>query len=471
MAARHLSTSLCGIVIMMLIRLGPASAGAETLASPPPYQLNRADEDYRYLREPARRTGFWDPIKYMPLNAPGSWYLSLGGEARERFEYFNNPNWGAGPPSSGYLLQRYFLHADLHMGEHLRLFTQLQSSLENGREGGPRPADQDEVDLHQAFVDVKFNLAGDGSFVLRSGRQELAFGSQRIISVREGPNVRQSFDGFRAIVRTGDIQVDGFATRPVETNRYVFDDGSDNDRALWGVYSVFPLSVIPKASMDLYYVGYYNREASFDQGSASETRHSVGTRLWRTAKPIEYNFEFIYQWGRFGNGDIRAWTAASDTGYTFYSLPFHPRLGLKANITSGDGDPNNPDLQTFNPLFPKGSYFSEDNLIGPVNHIDLNPCVDLHFTDRLTLSVNWDFFWRESIHDGIYNNAVVLVRSGRNSTARYIGSQPQAQLQWNIDRHITFFAIYAHFFAGEFLQETGPSQDVDYFTTWITYKF
>ncbi len=471
MDARRLSASLGCIIVVMLIRLGAAWAETGLSCSPPAYALNRADENYQSLREPACRIGFWDPVKYMPLDESGSWYLSLGGEARERYEYFNNPNWGGGPPGSGYLLQRYFFHADFPMGEHLRLFTQLQSSLESGREGGLRPTDKDELDLHQAFLDVKFNLGGDGSFVLRSGRQELAYGSQRIISVREGPNARQSFDGFRAMVRRGDIQVDGFATKPVETNRYVFDDGSDNARALWGLYSVLPLPIFSKGNIDLYYVGYHNSNASYDQGSASETRHSVGVRIWRTAKPIDYNFEFIYQWGTFGNGDIRAWTAASDTGYTFDSLPLHPRLGLKANITSGNRDPNNSDLQTFNPLFPKGAYFSEDNLIGPVNHIDLNPSVDLHFTGSLTLSLNWDFFWRQSIHDGVYNNAVVLVRSGKNSTARYIGNQPQAQLQWNIERHITFIAIYAHFFAGEFLRETGPSKDVDYFTTWLTYKF
>jgi hypothetical protein len=357
------------------------------------------------------------------------------------------------------------------MGEHVRMFTQLQSSLENGREGGPRPTDKDELDLHQAFLDVKVNFGKEGSLVLRSGRQELLYGSQRIISVREGPNVRQSFDGFRGMVRTGDIRVDVFATKPVQTNRYVFDDGTDNNRGLWGLYSVLPLPMIAGGNIDLYYVGYHNAEASFDQGTASETRHSVGTRLWRTARPIDYNFEFIYQWGRVGNGDIRAWTAASDTGYTFSSLPFHPRLGLRANVTSGDRDPKNPNLQTFNPLFPKGSYFSEDNLVGPANHIDVNPCVDLYFTDRLTLSVDWDFFWRQSTQDGVYNNAVVLVRSGKNSTARYVGSQPQAQLQWNLGRHLTFVAVYAHFFAGQFLRETGASKDVNYFTTWLTYKF
>lgn len=472
MTVRRLSKSLwCILVLMHLIPRGFASAETGPSCSPPPFGFNRAEESYQYLREPACRNGFWDPVKYMPFEASGTWYLSLGGEARERYEYFSNPNWGAGPPGSGYFLQRYFFHGDLHMGEQLRLFAQLQSSFENDRNGGPRPTDKDELDLHQGFLDLKIDLGEDGVFTLRSGRQELFYGSQRIISVREGPNVRQSFDGFRTMFNTGDIKVDTFVTRPVETNRYVFDDGTENDRWLWGVYSVLPLPRIPKGNIDLYYVGYYNREAHFDQGTAPETRHSVGTRLWGSPKPFDYNFELIYQWGSFGSGEIQAWTVASDTGYTCDHLPLQPRFSLKADITSGDKDPNNPDLQTFNPLFPKGAYFSEDGLIGPLNHMDLNPSADLHVKDGIILSVNWDFFWRESIDDGVYNNAGALVRSGKNSTARYIGSQPQAQLEWKIDRNLTFVAIYAHFFAGDFLRETGPNLDIDYFTSWITYKF
>ncbi len=471
MRVHHLLAGHCfTIIVMLFIPLCQASAESRSPCVPQPYALNRANEDYRYLRDPACHADFWDPIKYIPLNDLGSWYLSLGGEARGRYEYFNNPNWGAGPPGSGYFLQRYFLHADAKMGEHLRIFTQLQSSLEDGRDGGPRPQiDRDKLDLHQAFLDVK--LRSDGSSVFRSGRQELFYGSQRLIGVREGPNVRQSFDGFRAIVRKGDIQVDGFAAWPVNNKPDVFDDGADKDKGLWGLYSVLPFPIIPKGNIDLYYIGYHNAQATYNQGTGNENRHSVGMRLWRTTLPVDYNFEFVFQWGTFGNGNIRAWTAASDTGYTFDSLLFRPRIGLKANITSGDDDPNNPNLQTFNPLFPKGAYFSEDNLVGPANHIDLNPSLDLHFTDRLTLSIDWDFFWRQSVNDGVYQSPLVLARPSDNSTARYVGSQAQAQLQWNFDRHFTFVAIYAHFFAGQFLEDTGAHKDVDYFTAWITYKF
>ena len=48
---------------------------------------------------------------------------------------------------------------------------------------------------------------------------------------------------------------------------------------------------------------------------------------------------------------------------------------------------------------------------------------------------------------------------------------PQAQLFWDIDRHLFFAAIYGHFFAGRFIKESGPGDDVDYITTWLTYKF
>jgi hypothetical protein len=466
----HGSVAVFFVFIAALFSPQASRAGASP-DHPPAYTLNRADEDYRSLRDPANRSDLWDPLKYLPFTESGSLYLSLGGEARERYEYFNHPAWGKDPQDHGYLLQRYFLHGDLHLGEHVRLFSQFQSSLENGRRGGPRPTDLNELDVHQLFLDLKLPLSKDSSLTLRTGRQELSYGSQRIIAVREGPNVRQGFDGFRVMLRTGKLSVDGFAAKPAETNRRIFDDGPDNARALWGTYAVLPFPLLPQGNIDLYYLGLSRRGAAFNQGSAHETRHSVGTRIWRTAAPLDYNFEFLYQWGSFGRGDISAWTAASDTGYTFAGLPLRPRVGLRADIASGDEDPSNPDLQTFNPLFPKGAYFSEAGLIGPANFIDLNPCLDLHLTDRITLIFDTDFFWRENTRDGLYNNAMALVRTGKTSNARYIGSMPQEQLFWEIDRHLTFAAIYGHFFAGRFLRESGPGEDVDYVTTWLSYKF
>jgi hypothetical protein len=90
MGVRNYSIWLCGIIIvMMAIRMTPAYAEMGTPLQPPPYLLNRADEDYRYLTDLARRADLWDPLKFVPFNEAGSWYLSFGGEARVRYKYFN----------------------------------------------------------------------------------------------------------------------------------------------------------------------------------------------------------------------------------------------------------------------------------------------------------------------------------------------------------------------------------------------
>jgi len=78
--------------------------------------------------------------------------------------------------------------------------------------------------------------------------------------------------------------------------------------------------------------------------------------------------------------------------------------------------------------------------------------------------------WRESRDDGIYNSALVLLRSARASQARFIGHQAEVQLEWRIDRHLSLTVNYAHFFAGPFLKDTGPAHDVDYASGWVTYR-
>jgi len=44
-------------------------------------------------------------------------------------------------------------------------------------------------------------------------------------------------------------------------------------------------------------------------------------------------------------------------------------------------------------------------------------------------------------------------------------------LEWRLNRHFTLTADYAHFFAGTFLKQTTPGQDVDYASAWVTLRF
>lgn len=449
----------------------PALAESETpVTCPrPKFEMSRFEEDYGFLKDPACRTEIWDPIKYIPLIPSLDTYLSLGSDLRERYELLDNPGFSdADRDTNGYALQRYMLHADLHAGEHLRFFAQLKSSLENGRNGGPRPTDEDRIDLHQAFADGEVRIGDVASVSLRVGRQELEFGSSRLISIRESPNVRRSFDGVRATASARGWRLDGLAFAPVETKPGTFDDGDEHGGRLWGAYATGP-AIGEALGLDLYFLGSTKDDATYEQGTNDEHRRTIGTRIWGAPGAWDYNFEFVYQWGSFGGDDISAWTVASDTGYTLAELPARPRLGLRANVTSGDHDPFDSRLETFNPLFPKGAYFGEASLIGPQNHIDVHPMLDLHVLPNLQLTLDWDFFWRESTRDSIYQVSGAPLVSGAANDHRYVGSQGSLQVTWRPERHVEIVGAYEHFFAGPFLRDA--SRDgVDFLAIWLSLR-
>lgn len=392
--------------------------------------------------------------------------VSAGGQVRQQYEHFANEDWGASVrDANGYWLQRYMFHVDARIARRVRLFGELKSGIEAGRAAGPRPADKDQLDVHQAFVDLRL-----GVVTMRLGRQELAFGSQRLVSVREGPNVRQTFDAAAVALHHGRWQLSAFGTRYVSTEPGVLDDSSDIGRALWGAYSVRALGDAGTSGVDLYYFGYRRRLATFDQGRGRELRHSWGVRWWKTAGPLDYNFEGVVQTGTFAGATIRAWTVASDSRYTL-DAPGRPRVGLRTDITSGDRDRHDDRLGTFNPLFPKGAYFGLIAPVGPLNHMDLHPQISVSVRPPLTVTASWLFFWRQQVNDGLYGVASNLVRSGEAAGARFVGHSPDVEVEYRVNRHLSVTGNVALFPAGPFIQQSGPARNIGFVAGWATYRF
>jgi hypothetical protein len=314
----------------------------------------------------------------------------------------------------------------------------------------------------------------NASLQIRVGRQEFEFGSGRLVDAREGPNVRQAFDGIDMILNAASWHVDGFATRPVLNNVNVFDDPANHATMFWGVYGVRPLRITKGGNIDLYYLGIDNKEATFNRGTAQEIRHTTGTRFWGDRGSWDYNLEATFQWGSFGSAGIRAWSIAPGASYKLRSLPLSPQLELRFIATSGDQNPDTGALGTFNPLFPTAIYFGEGviNLNGPSNLIGVRPAAKFQLAKTVLLDVDYDFAWRESLQDGVYGLGVNLLRSGVENQARYIGSQPSMGVYWQANRHFSLSGAYTHFFVGPFLTESAtPGRDVNYAAVWATYKF
>jgi Alginate export len=152
-------------------------------------------------------------------------------------------------------------------------------------------------------------------------------------------------------------------------------------------------------------------------------------------------------------------------------MTFSPRLGLRANIISGDRNPNDPNLQTFNPLFPRGKYFGEIGLIGPSNLIDVHPTLTLQLNKNWTLDLATVFYWRESLGDGIYGPGGDLVRPSDDSGSRYIGTQADVTLGWQPVAWFSAALSYSVFVPGLFIQDTGPSNTAHFVGVEAMLKF
>ncbi len=459
----------CWIFAVLGAVLGPdvsrAAEGPPAPAPPPRYRVLRYDEDYTYLRT-VQGSDVWDGVKFVALGEES--HFSVGGELRERFEYLRNSGTRV---SDSALLQRVLLHGDLHVTPAFRLFVQVASASSFGRNAGPRPGERDDFDLQQAFGDVAVGATDRLRATLRVGRQELAFGSQRLVGVRDPINVRLRFDAVHLIGEWGRNRADAFISRPVAVKPGVIDDAWDKNQLFWGLYTAFPI-VERALTLDVWALGIHRKEARFDQGTAEETRQGFGVRLSGQVGAVDYNTELMGAVGRFGEADIRAWSVATQTGYAFAGAPLKPKLSLRASMISGDTNPNDGVLRTWNPFFPKLAIIGDEQIVsGPSNFTGFAPRLDFQLLQGLSAWVDWLFTYRQQRTDGLYSPAVQLVRTGQTSAARFVGSQLTASVEWRPDVHLFLTLLYARSSPGAFLRETGSGGRLNSLALRASYTF
>src|ERR1700730_6374956 len=189
----------CAAAVICLIaapQVGRADDQSSQTSTPqrPAILFNRWQEDWSVLADPRVPREPLDSLKYIPLSADDpKTYLSLGAGLRERFEANDATSFGVGTNrNQDYVISRAEVNADLRVAGPFQFFIQLQK--ENACDKKIlTPVDQDRLDLEQAFIALVEPLAG-GTLKVRLGRQQFGFDLQRFVSVRDGPNVRQSYD-------------------------------------------------------------------------------------------------------------------------------------------------------------------------------------------------------------------------------------------------------------------------------------
>lgn len=418
----------------------------------------RYNEDYRFLAGDTARD-WYKRMKYLPLSSNRNRFVSFGADVRFQYFYINNENFKEEPKDTdGYLLNRLLVHSDLHLGQQVRTFIELQSSGAGSRIFAS-PVDDNPLELHQAFIDVSNRSAAALRLTLRAGRQELFYGSQRLVSVREGPNNRQSFDGVKLMAGWKNVLADFFVSHYVAARKGIFDDKFNGSTHFRGSYWTFQKVPFVR-NVDLYYLGLQRPNAVFNSTQGKEKRHSVGARFFGKAGNWNYDAETVYQFGSIGEQNIAAWTASLNASYQFKHWALQPQLGLKTEFISGDKRADDDKLQTFNPLFPRGGYFGLASVIGPSNLFDIHPSVTLNLSKKLSWNFDSDLFWRYSDQDGIYGPSTALLYSGKETAQRHIGSQFATDLVFVPNLFLYFRAEFTWLKAGGYLKEIGRDNDI-----------
>jgi hypothetical protein len=451
-------------------------------AARPAYTFVRYDENFSFLKDPEQHTDPFDTIKYMPFNEAGDIYLSLGGQVRDRYEFFDKNTFGGGiQDGNGYNLLRVMANADLHIGPNLRFFIQGISATEQDRDGGPRASDVDDGGMHQAFAELDLPIGDASSFALRVGRQNLLFGAQRLIGPLDWTNVRRTFDAVRGTFTFGTNQLDLFYAMPIQPAKYDWDDEINGTRFA-GIYDTWKLpGAFAKGKNQIEAYGLFvNRNSiTFPSGGThGESRYTVGTRFSGNPKPFDYDVEADYQFGRFNARDINAFSVASVIGVTAFEAPIATRPYLGFDIASGDRKPTDGQVETFDQLFPTGhTFFGYIDVIGRQNIIDLHPGIeftvlkDRQFARKLSFSTEYHVFWRESDRDAVYNAAGTVLRADATNRSTVIGNELDLLLNWQVETHTSFYAGYSHFFPGSFINQTGSHQAIDFAYGAVAFTF
>ena len=457
----------------------PEQAGAqdnepEPPPKPPKITSVRYKEDYSYLRDPENRSGaWWEPLKYIPIAADGEFYLTLGDEIRLRFELLVHNRFELGAkPVDPYFRYRQLPYGDLHLGEHARTFLQFMIT-EAIRSPETKTAfiDQSGVEVLQGFVEGTETIAGDHRLLLRLGRWSMSYGGQRLVST--GPNVRTSFEGALARWQHDRWRLDTFFVWPIQPRFGSFNDDIDRSRRLWSAYLIRQVPEFGRGStVELYYFGFANDAAHFEEGSGRERRQTLGIRF-AGGQPggWQWDLETMQQFGTFASGDIHAWTVASAHRVGFEHLPLQPQFELRANAISGDARAGDGRLGTFNPLFTTAEYFGDVAAIGPANLLNFRAIATANLGAGVAVNGVVEPYWRQRAGDALYDPGLNVIRPSDDSRVHFVGTQLEAQVAWVVSRNVSTRLEYTTIVPDGFIAETGPALSIQYALLEFDFKY
>jgi hypothetical protein len=412
-------------------------------------------DNFSYLDNPSNTEhDFFDPLKRVRVG--DNWLFVTGGDVRTRYESLYNAR--LTQQNDSYNLSRLRVYTDLWYRDTFRLYAEYLGAWSSGQEIPRLPIDENKSELLNLFTDLKLADLGGNPAYVRIGRQELLFGSQRLISPLDWANTRRTFQGVRAFRQTEKWDFDMFWVQPVIPNPNTFDsvDNNVNFAGAWGTYR-------PKKTqtIDAYYLFLDNTNVGsiLDIPRGQFTRHTFGGRYVGNVDNFLFDLEGAMQLGSQNGRDVVAGMATAGAGYNFKDRRWNPTVWAYYDYASG-GDPTSGTAHTFNQLFPFGHYYlGWLDVVGRQNIHDLNFHLYLYPTKWLTSWFQFHSFWLANSRDALYNAGGIPIRISPTGTAgSHVGEELDLVFNFHLSKHADILMGYSYLWGGDFLRNTsGPT--------------
>jgi hypothetical protein len=384
-------------------------------------------------------------------------WLRVGIEHRGRAEGPMNVGFN-GSRNDAYWLNRFRFDVRVKPSRLLSFQVQAQDAQVFGRNVKPdAPPFEDTLDLRMAFADI--GQTGKSPVLLRVGRQELAFGEQRLVGHVSWTNTGRTFDAAKLTLARKAYRIEAFASSVVAMRDGDFNRSGQGE-AFHGVYASLP-TLVPRATVEPFALVRNVRTAVSEAGERGHLQSTtLGARFFgKLPAGFDYNTEMAIQRGSLASDDVRAWA-----GHWVLGRTLAPRTALRVfgeyNYASGDPDPADGHRNTFDQLYPTphDKYGLADQ-IGWRNMHHARAGLELKPTSRLAVSGGYHSWWRASTTDNVYGaSSAVLVRPLPGFSAKHIGQELDVQATYTVSPRVQVHAGYAHIIPGPFLEAATPGK-------------
>jgi len=452
-------------------------------SGPPKYPYQRSasqfqplyDVDWRYLDDPDYQREVWTE-NLKRIKFCDDWMFSTGGQAWSR--YMNIPNQQLGTGRNIQDLGRVRPYFDLWYQDEFRIYTQLISAgAINGSGTVPDgPNDVKTFDFEDLFIDLKLFEFDNRPFYARVGREEMALGSQRLISNIDFTNTMRFFQGVRGTYRGQNWDYDIWWLRPLVNNPYRLDSWDDK-QDFAGSFGTYHFNKTDMLDLYWLYLDNQNVSTKLNVLDGPQQIQTPGFRYVGNNNGFLWDFENAMQFGTNAGRTVFAGMSTSGIGYNWHSCQWNPTLWLLYDFASGTHYAPGPNstatatgngYNTFNQMFAFGhNYLGTMDLFGRENINDVNLHLHLNPTDWISFWTQYHYLWLDSRTDALYGfSGTALRRDATGQSGRDVGSELNFITNFHLTSCQDLQVGYGHLFGGEFMRKTGSST-VDY--TYVTY--